>query len=478
MIERVAGDLFRYNMLPADGRPETKVGVAVSGGADSVCLLECLRELSSRLGLRLTVLHVNHGMRGGDARRDAEFVEALADRRGLSFLQREADVPALAAANGENMEQAARNARYAFFRQLLFEGTLDRVATGHTRDDQAETVLHRILRGTGLTGLAGILPATREGIVRPLLNVSRREIEVWLRVRGVLWREDATNGDAAFTRNRLRHSTLPQLRGVYNPQLDAALASLAGLAREEEEYWAATVRVPQLRGHCVYMKTAELLSPPLAMARRIVRAAMEAVKGDLRQIEFGHVEQVLEMAREREGSGRTQLPGLDVYRSFDWLRFAPTGHDSMRRRDFEFAAPVPSETSLPGGGRIELAFAASNDSQACDTVKMDLDKSKLIGSLRENGEPFTLRNWRPGDRYQPLGNAREEKLKTLFQRDRIPLWERGSWPVLEANGEIVWSRRFGAAESYAATSASATAIQIREHPGKANESANPPNASD
>lgn len=478
MIERVAGDLFRYNMAPCDGRTETRVGVAVSGGADSVCLLECLRELSQRLDMRLTVLHVNHGMRGGDARRDAEFVEALAKRYGLPFLLEETDVPALAARDGENLEQAARNARYAFFRRLLAEGTLDRVATGHTRDDQAETVLHRILRGTGLTGLAGILPVTGDGIVRPLLNVSRGEIEEWLKERGIAWREDATNGDAAFTRNRLRHSTLPSLRSAFNPQLDAALVSLAELAREEEEYWATTVRPPEVRGHCVYIKTAELLDSPAAMARRRLRAAMGAVKGDLRQIEFGHVERVLEMAREREGSGRTQLPGLDVYRSFDWLRFAPAGHDHGRRRNFEFAVSVPSETLLPGGGRIELAFAASNDSQGCDTVKMDLDESKLIGLLRESGEPFTLRNWRPGDRYQPFGNPREEKLKTLFQRDRVPLWERSSWPVLETKGAILWSHRFGAAAGYAAPSGSLKVIQVRERSAKANESAIPRNASD
>ncbi len=426
----------------------------------------------------LSVLHVNHGMRGDEARRDAEFVEAIAGRYGLPFLLREADVPSLAAENGENVEQAARNARYAFFRGLLLEGVVDRVATGHTRSDQAETVLHRILRGAGLTGLAGILPVTGDGIVRPLLNVDRREIEEWLNARGIGWRQDSTNRDTALARNRLRHVTLPALRDAYNPQLDSALATLAELAREEEEYWAATVPAPELRGGCVYMKTAELLNSPAAMARRRLRAAMEAVKGDLRQIEFAHIERVLEMAREQEGSGRAQLPGLDVYRSFDWLRVAPARHDHMRLRNFEFAAPLPSETPLPGGGRIELAFAASNDSQGCDTVKMDLDQSKLLGLLRENGEPFTLRNWRPGDRYQPLGHPREEKLKTLFQRHRIPLWERSSWPVLEAKGEILWSRRFGAASGYAAPSGSATVVQIREHPEKANESPNPRIASD
>ncbi len=466
MIERVAGDLSRYNMLPIDTGRGTKVGVAVSGGADSVCLLECLRELAPRLGLHLTVLHVNHGMRGPAAHGDAEFVEALAKSRGLPFHLHRAGVPALAAAHGDNLEQTARQARYAFFRQFVLEGALDRVATGHTRNDQAETVLHRILRGSGLTGLAGILPATGDGIVRPLLNVSRQEIEEWLNERGVAWREDATNQDTGLTRNRLRHVTLPLLRSAYNPQLDAALASLAELAREEEEYWAVTARAPKLHGRCVYMKTPELEGLPPALARRMLRAAIEAVKGDLRQIEFGHIERVLEMAREREGSGRTQLPGLDVYRSFDWLRIAPVGHDHMRRRNFEFAAAVPSETPVPGGGRIELAFAASNVSRGCDTVKMDLDESKVIGLLRESGEPFTLRNWRPGDRYQPLGYPREEKLKTLFQRDRIPLWERSSWPVLEAKGEILWSRRFGASAGYAATSESATVIQVREYPGK------------
>src|ERR1035438_538788 len=198
MLEEVAKTIARYSMF----QPDRRSSDLVSGGADSVCLLHVLRDLAPRWNLRLTVLHLDHQLRGAESRQDAAFVRDLAVALDLPFELQETDVAALCRETGENLEQAARAARLAFFQRLTQAGTVNRIATGHTRSDQAETVLFRFLRGSGTAGLAGIRPVTGDGIVRPLLEIGRPEIEWYLAERGIAWRNDSTNASAAFARNR------------------------------------------------------------------------------------------------------------------------------------------------------------------------------------------------------------------------------------------------------------------------------------
>ena len=225
VFERVLKTISRYNMLA----PGARVLAAVSGGADSVALLHVLIEIAPRLGATLAgVAHLNHKQRGAASDDDERFVARLAAEHGLTFHCAEAG-----ALEG-NLEQAMRDARRDFFTRLIREGAADRVALAHTRDDQAETVLFRVLRGSGLSGLAGIHPVTGDGLIRPLLDVTRAEIEEFLHSRGVEWREDATNRDPRFARNRIRHELLPQLARDWNPKIVDALAQLGDLAWEEE----------------------------------------------------------------------------------------------------------------------------------------------------------------------------------------------------------------------------------------------------
>ena len=222
-------------------RPGMRLAVAVSGGADSVALLRRLMEAATEIGLVLSVAHVHHGIRGAEADADAEFVSSLAAVHGLAFRRHDVDTPAAARENRETVEEAARNLRYGWFRGLLEQGEADAVATAHTLDDQAETVLHKLLRGAWTEGLGGIHPAiqcARGVILRPFLGARRTEIEAWLREIGQAWREDASNADTAFTRNRIRHELLPRL-AEYNPQIYSQLANMAMLARDEEAYWQA-----------------------------------------------------------------------------------------------------------------------------------------------------------------------------------------------------------------------------------------------
>jgi tRNA(Ile)-lysidine synthase len=462
MLDRIANLITRHEMI----RPSSRVGVAVSGGADSVFLLHALRELAPRWNLQLSVVHIEHGIRGAASTADAEFVQQLASSFGLPLHIHHADVLAV----DDNQEQAARHIRQKFFAQLIASGVVDRIATGHTRNDQAETVLYRILRGAGLAGLCGILPVTKEGLIRPLLELDRAEIEAWLRARNIAWREDATNQDRAYARNRLRHEILPLLRETFNPRLDETLSNMAIVAKDEERYWESTLperagagdqparRIPSCP---TILATAQLNAAPAAVARRLIRRAIEAAKGDLRQIDFAHVERILEMARSQEGHDRVQLPGLDVFRSFEWIRLAPAGADNGRARDFSFPLQAPGSVELPGShARITLQVLEKTEiTHPCATLVDELDWQRLRppdGALPS----LELRNWRPGDQYQPVGQSKQQKVKFLFQEARVPLWERGNWPIITYNGIIVWTRRFGAAAEFAAGPSARVVLRV------------------
>ncbi|MGO9228936.1 MAG: tRNA lysidine(34) synthetase TilS [Bryobacteraceae bacterium] len=455
MLQRVALTIERHGMF----RPHQRVGVAVSGGADSVCLLEVLRELAARWDLRLAVLHLDHGLRGEESRQDAEFVRALAGARDLPFILERADLRSAAG----NLEEVAREARLRFFRERIAAGTVDSVAVGHTRSDQAETVLFRFLRGAGTAGLAGIRPLTGDGIVRPLLDVTRAETEAFLRARGVSWREDSTNRSACFARNRIRHSLLPQIARDWNPAIEETLAKTADWALAEEAYWKeeiAGLALVCLRedGGAVLAPAEALARLPLAAARRLARHAIERAKGNLRGIGLDHVDRAIEMARAAKGHGRVQAPGIGITRSFDWIRFAPPQPPPQA---WQQPAAIPGRVCVPGAGiEIQLELVERRGTDLASGCVYNSDEGCVDGHLVSGGLVF--RNWRPGDRYRPNGHSNEAKIKTLFHQARVPVWERAHWPVLASGDSIVWTRQFGPAHGAVAGPASTRILQIRE----------------
>ncbi len=422
--------MARFEML----RFGRRLGVAISGGADSVFLLRALHEM----GLATGVLHVNHQLRGAESEADEAFVRALAAELGLPLA-----VAAIPVGEG-NVEQEARRARYGFFAEQVAAGFCDAVATGHTLDDQAETVVSRFLRGAGTAGLSGIRPVTDERIIRPLLEVRRADVRTGLDERGYAWREDSSNQDPSFLRNRIRADLLPHLT-EFNPSLPQVLASMAELAQGEEEFWQAETasvcrEILVSRGETVLLRTGDLLARPLAIQRRVLRRAVDMVKGSLRSIDFRHIEAIRGLTMTAEGSGRIQLPELDIYRSFDWLRLAPIGIDSRLERNFEVAPEIPGVTRLPERG-IAIGMELLPPTGVYNDDRNVLDWSRCAGEL-------VLRNWQPGDSYRRAGKSDTGKIKSLFQEFRIPLWERRTWPVLVKGQEIVWTRRFGSAAEY------------------------------
>ena len=461
MLERVRKTIIRYNMLPRGSR----VAVAVSGGPDSVCLLHVLLELAPAFGVSLSVAHLNHQLRGTESNEDERFVAGLAERFGLPFFRTGADI----AAAKDNLEQAGRRARRVFFAGLK----ADRVALGHTRDDQAETVLFRLLRGSGLRGLAGIYPVTdgdsvRPSYVRPLIDVTRAEVIEFLRGRGIPWREDSSNLDSRFARNRIRCTLLPQLARDWNPRIGESLAQLATLAHDEERWWRSYVDdlsagILLERAGGIELRASTLSALPPAVSRRLIRLAIAQVKGDLRRLEFAHVERVLELAAQAEGDGRLRLPGIDVRRSFDWIRVAAAGSQP------ELAATrlgIPGVFVLADGACLHLETAPQSS-----TLKKGATLKAAELSLRRLLPVLELRGWKPGDHYRPQGHHRDLKIKEMFQVERVPSWLRASWPIVSivSSGEtILWSRTFGAAAEFAANGEPGPVLRVWE--------AEPPNS--
>jgi tRNA(Ile)-lysidine synthase len=316
-------------------RAGMRAGVAVSGGADSVALLTLLAKMRAELGVVVSVVHFNHKLRGEASDADEKFVTALAEKLGVALHVGRADVAGKAAREKANLEDAGRRARYGFFERLVEQGVVDVVATAHTMDDQAETVLAHILRGTGIAGLAGIHPVA-EHVVRPLLTFRREELRRFLRTRKQSWREDATNRDTSRVRARMRKKLLPLLAKEFNPAVIEHVAGLAARAREQAALVEQLSRelfeqLVALGGKSARIGTAELLNPLKfadgegceVLRGKLILDIVERVKQRRGQISSQHIAAIVQLAKQGQPGKRLQLPGgVDVWREKDALIFA------------------------------------------------------------------------------------------------------------------------------------------------------------
>jgi tRNA(Ile)-lysidine synthase len=410
------------------------VVVAVSGGADSVALLDFLAT-GSDLGLRLVVAHLNHGLRGAEADADERFVRGLAERYGLPMATARADVRTLSRQRRLSLEEAGREARYAFFEAVAGQYGATRIALAHHRDDQAETVLMRLIRGAGVDGLSGMRPRSGDGrYVRPLLSVTRRAIVGYLQKRGLAWREDASNEDQRFLRNRVRHELLPLLAS-YNPAIAERLAATAeSLAADGELLERLTAeRYAACRRDCAGegLAVSLLRQEPDGIRLRLYRRAIAAVKGDLRRLSHRHLQAIDRLALAARSNGSLVLPDkVRVTRCYDALTV--TVGEPGEEFGYELLVEGPGSYRLPGGWVLTVAVGsapASWEGAASDTAWFDPVTVPF---------PWLVRTFRPGDRIRPLGMTGEKKVKDLLIDLKIPPLERRSLPLIVAGGVLAW----------------------------------------
>jgi tRNA(Ile)-lysidine synthase len=443
--------------------PGQRVGVAVSGGPDSVLLLHFMKDLAAEWGIALAVVHFNHHLRGAESDADEGFVRNLADSAGIAFICGEADVARVAREKKRNLEATARELRYRFFFSLVDQGRLDKVVTAHTANDQAETVLLRLLRGAGTRGLSGIYPLLEGKVARPFLDLTRAEITRELEARKLEYRLDSTNLDSRLRRNKVRRELLPLLERQFNPAVIPLLKNHADRARDEEAFLEQQARERsgpwRLReGAEEKISVRALRGFARAIQRRVLRQMLQSLRPGLRGVAYAHIEELLRFATSAQSGRSLPLPGGAVARKeFDWLIL---GSQAISPGDDAYAYPVevPGEIAVPALGStfgFKIVELHGLPEEYNEIAASAIDAQKLPGRL-------FLRNWRAGDQFWPLGSRKLRKLKELFRQQNIPRSQRKLWPVLECGEQIVWVRGFPPAAPMAASQESRALLLIEE----------------
>lgn len=432
VVQRALETIKRWNMI----NHNEHILIGVSGGPDSVALLYILKHLQQDWNLSLSAVHLHHGIRGQDADLDLEYVVNLTRSLDIPLYYEYQDVKEIAREYGLSLEEAGRKARYALYLSVANEVGADRVALGHHRDDVAETVLMNLLRGTGISGMAGIPPVREhEGllIVRPLLDVPKGQLVDFCFHRGVLPREDTTNQDKRFYRNRVRHELLPYLEENYQENVREHLVRLAMIMRDEEEFlerYTEKIYRESLVGEDG-LSLLKLRSLDVANLRRILRFAYRQFgKGDLN---FANVENMVTLVTKGQSGDRVDLPGgIFLQREYERILF---GNDAERVVvDEEIPLVVPGKTEVLG---ISV-YTKILDANEVDWDRIDGQSTAVFDYDEIHGLPLNIRTRRDGDRFRPFGLAGSKKIKDLFIDLKVPRKDRDLTPLLCLLDEILW----------------------------------------
>ncbi|MCJ7581304.1 MAG: tRNA lysidine(34) synthetase TilS [Candidatus Aminicenantes bacterium] len=440
LLDKVKETIRRHNLFSR----KAKILIAFSGGIDSTALLHLLRELQEEWPLTLALGHFNHKLRQ-KAENEELFVRNAAEKFGLPLYVSSEDVRSYASEHKLNIEEAGRNLRYNFLKDVAKKIGFSKIATGHTQNDQAETFFIRLFRGSGLSGLSGIYPVVDNLIIRPLLYTAREEIMAYLTSIKAEFQVDDSNVDNRFLRNRIRSEFLPYIQKEFDPHLISRIGKVSALFQEDELALNEQVdkeakKAIQMKEDSISLDLNILSTLPVGLARRVMRKFIAEIKGDLRAISYEAIESVLDLAegkeypltkgcllrREQNRIFRHQADLETLSYELLW-----TGENSLVIKDLGMSF---SGRKLPG---VPENWTFDNDFGAC----LDLGKLQF---------PFTVRSRREGDRYQPFGSPGRKKLKEIMRAKRIPLQERNKWPVFISAGEIVWIVGLPIAEKFKA----------------------------
>lgn len=454
LTTKVLRTIRRHSMV----RPAERVLVGLSGGADSVVLAHTLFALRTKLGIELIVAHLHHGLRA-EADDDQAFCRELADALHLPFVTGRIDVASRAKAAKRSIEDEARRSRYAFLSEQAALNGCDRIACGHTMNDQAETLMMRLARGSGMRGLSSVYPVVKKenvDIIRPLIDVRRQEILAYLEECGHSYRDDASNLDRRFTRNRLRHDVLPYVADALNPRLVETLARSAEILRDEEDFMEtrarkvfAETRAIGKAGISLSVSALAALHP--ALRRRLTRLAVEHAKGDTANLTAGHVADVLALLEEGKSGREVHLPGLTVERSFDELFFTSKATRAPRGREqrtngynrYEYRLPIPAKLhirecrGLLTAHLVQSVRAGDGPGAAAGTaVDIGIEDRGVEDGLSQ----LRVRSPRPSDRFTPLGAPGSKPLTRYLMERKVAKRDRRRVPlVVRADAdEILW----------------------------------------
>jgi tRNA(Ile)-lysidine synthase len=427
--------------------PGQKVLVAVSGGPDSVCLLHILSALRHELDIELHIAHLDHQLRGKESAADAAYVATLARKLGIPAAIESRNVKAYRKEHRLSLEEAAREVRYAFLAETACKAGAARVAVGHTASDNVETILMHLVRGSGTRGLQGLQPlhswksgATSLTIIRPLLETTREETAAYCRRHRLNPCTDSTNLSPELFRNRVRHELLPLLN-KYNPRIAEALQRTARIAADDLDFIDKEVARQQKaitcrEGDAVMLDKPQFLARPAAIQRYLLRAAIESLLGDLKDIEAGHIEGVL-AALEKPAGRVISLPeGIKFTIEYDRYILAPDTASTCPLPALEKESPlkIPGRTSIPGG---EMAASLTTPDKAQGEYSK-ADEFTAFFDFDKTGDVLTVRRRLKGDKFQPLGLKSPKKLNVFMIDARIPRAWRERIPLVTAPERIIW----------------------------------------
>lgn len=433
MLEKVK-EYCRKNSLLSYGE---KIVIACSGGADSLTLVDVLLKLKEEYALSLVVAHLDHMFRGDDSAADAKFVQEFCLAKSVPcFLQR-TDVKAFAALHGLGSEEAARIVRYQFLRKVARDLGGAKIATGHHKDDQAETILLHLLRGAGSAGISGIRPINHD-IIRPLLSVTRKEIDLYCKQHNFLPRIDQTNFDDCYTRNRIRLSLLPKIKEEFNPLITDALCKTAQLVGDEHAYVVENAKLYlrkslQESQENRVIQRKDFLSLHIALKREVIRQIIVTIQGDLKGITFQHIEKMIEIAEFGQVGAVFILPSEIMMKvSYNTLVFSLNKESHTTQELNQFSEIVLGDTLANDFFNITITARLLED------YPQETGKYSAVFDAEKINLPLFVRARENGDRFKPLGMKGSKKLKEYFIDQKIERSDRSKIPLICDQQGILW----------------------------------------
>ena len=445
IIDKVRSTIEKHDLI----QKGDKIVLGLSGGPDSVCLLHILKLLKSELNIEIYAAHLNHQIRGLEAQKDAMYVSKLCDDLGIIYFVKSIDVPSYCKEHGLSIEEGARILRYEMFFQIKEKTGANKIAIAHNLNDQAETVLMRMMRGTGLQGLKGISYNREDGIIRPLLDVSRDEIEKYCEVNNLNPRIDESNLESVYTRNKIRLELIPYMKENFNPNIIDALVRMSNTIKEDSNY-IDTQSDKAFEDMCekendninIYIKS--FSSYHNSIKSRIIRRSIDYILGDLKGIEQKHIDDVLEMEHEDKLNKKINLPrGIIAYRNKSCISIT---NKEIVHEDIEYCYNVPTNGYI----KIkELNLVVESKILNIDKIKnMKSDKNARLFDAGKVEGGIVIRNRMPGDKIRISGLGGSKKIKDLLIDLKVPREERNKIPVMADQNGIMCVGNYRDSESY------------------------------